>query len=124
MQILVCRRCKMRHIPFQRLRPCLHVSGKCLSDCIRRKFHRIGIAFKSIWKEFLSCSHIARYDCYTDKFYADRHSHLPGQAVHTCLGSENCSPDRFVFHFQRRINILSRVLFLVSVVMSVNFPFL
>ena len=31
---------------------------------------------------------------------------LPGQAVHTCLGSENCSPDRFVLHFQRRINIL------------------
>ena len=31
---------------------------------------------------------------------------LPGQAVHTCLGSENCSPDRFVLRFQRRINIL------------------
>ena len=31
---------------------------------------------------------------------------LPGQAVHTCLGLENCSPDRFVLHFQRRINIL------------------
>ena len=28
------------------------------------------------------------------------------QAVHTSLGSENCSPDRFVLHFQRRINIL------------------
>ena len=23
---------------------------------------------------------------------------LPGQAVHTCLGSENCSSDRFVLH--------------------------
>ena len=31
---------------------------------------------------------------------------LPGQAVHTCLGPENCSPDRFVVHFQRRTNIL------------------
>ena len=31
---------------------------------------------------------------------------LPGQAVHTCLGSESCSPDRFVLHFQRWINIL------------------
>ena len=30
---------------------------------------------------------------------------LPKQAVHTCFGSENSSPDRFVPHFQRRINI-------------------
>ena len=39
------------------------------------------------------------------------HSHLsfpilPEQAVHTCLGMENCSPDGFVLHFHRRINIL------------------
>ena len=31
---------------------------------------------------------------------------LSRQAVHTCLGSENCSMDRFVLHFHRRINIL------------------
>ena len=31
---------------------------------------------------------------------------LPGQAVHTCLGSENSSPDRFALRFQRQINII------------------
>ena len=31
---------------------------------------------------------------------------LPGQAVHTCLGSENSSPDRFVLHSQKQINII------------------
>ena len=39
------------------------------------------------------------------------HSHLSfpilaGQAVHACLDSENSSPDRFVLHFQTRIDIL------------------
>ena len=28
------------------------------------------------------------------------------QAVHKCLGSENGLPERFVLHFQKRINII------------------
>ena len=31
-------------------------------------------------------------------------SFLPGQAIHTCQGSEDTSPVRFVLHFQKRIN--------------------
>ena len=54
------------------LRPCSHVSGQLLSHSIRRKFHRIGTAFTSIWIDFLSCSHVAGYNSYLDKLYADR----------------------------------------------------
>ena len=60
------------------LRPRSHVSGWLLSHAIRRKSHRIGIAFTRIWIDFLSCSHVARYDSYPDKLYADRpciHTH-------------------------------------------------
>ena len=32
--------------------------------------------------------------------------YITGQAIQTCLGSENSSPDRFVLHFQRQINII------------------
>ena len=74
---------------------------------------RIVIAFTSVWIDFLFCSHVAGYNSYPDKLYADRpcvHTYPSlsylDKAVHMCLGSENCSPDEFVLHFQRRINIL------------------
>ena len=54
------------------LGPCSQVSRQLLSHSIRRKFHRIEIAFTRIWIDFLSCSHVPGYDSYPHKLYAHR----------------------------------------------------
>ena len=83
-----------------------------LSNFIQRKIHQIGIAFRHISIDFLSCSHITRYDSYPDKLYVDRppvHAYpslsYPGR-LFTRFSSENSSLDRFVLHFQRQIDII------------------
>ena len=50
--------------------PCSHVSGYWLSDSIRRKVHRIGIAFTRIWKDFLPEK--SKHKAYLHKVCPDR----------------------------------------------------
>ena len=75
-----------------------------------QRIHRIGIAYLDRFPVFFLPNHIRFLSEQTLCRQAMR-SHLsfpilPGQAVHMCLALENNSPDRFVFHFQRRINII------------------
>ena len=96
----------------QCFRPCLHYRimiiqfylKKVSSDrnSIHKYLDRLPILFTRSRIRFLSGQALCRKAL---------RSHLslrilPGQAVHTCLDSVNCLSDRFVLHFQRRINSL------------------
>ena len=71
-------------------------------NSIHKYLDRLPILFTRSWIRFLSRQALCRWALRSHLSFPI----LPGQAVHTCLGSENRSQDRFAPHFQRRINIL------------------